>query len=615
MSRLVKRWQVAGLCVAVGAAALVMTPGRAEACGGTFCDGGVPGPMPVDQTGENVIFVIGGAEAEVHIQISYDPNTNAENFAWMIPLTAVPDFSVGSQPLFDQIRAATVPLYGLTTTFEDCGGEASTTAPATTDPTGFDTGTGGDGGSSGGMPDVLLMETVGAFDVVVLQDTELAPIKTWLESNGYLWDEDAAPILQQYLDEGNVIAALKLTNGAGVNDIHPITLKYPSNETCFPLRLTRIAAVEDMDIRVFVLSNDRAAPTNYRHVLVNPLKIDWLNQAVNYKEVITNAVDAMMADGRAFVTEYAGTSSGVQQFGVYDAAWSDQAFVGLDPTQVINELNNQGLATCFDEFFCNWNHPLVFGLLLEHLPPPMGVDPIQFYPYLADYGDQIDTMKWNGGADFAAALLGRIIEPGMHAVDLLDTWPYLTRMYTTISPAEMMEDPIFHINPDLNDVPQLNQANNYILCNSDSVVTLPDGREVYVPGGGPWPNIPNEEWWSEEVQTIALKGAPMTLVNNTAAIDKVLTEWNLSHDWPRSPSAETTGGDVPTTGATESGGASAGSASGSSSGGSEGSEGSGSGSASGGQDGDSGCGCRTDGGAHGLWLALGLLGLRPRRRR
>jgi hypothetical protein len=91
-----------------------MAPNRAEACGGTFCDGGVPGPMPVDQTGENVIFVMGGDKAEVHIQISYDPNTNAEKFAWMIPLTAVPEFSVGSQPLFDQVLAATVPLYGVT---------------------------------------------------------------------------------------------------------------------------------------------------------------------------------------------------------------------------------------------------------------------------------------------------------------------------------------------------------------------------------------------------------------------------------------------------------------------------------------------------------------------
>ncbi|MBL9104978.1 MAG: hypothetical protein JNL82_28795, partial [Myxococcales bacterium] len=79
--------------------ALLTAPQRAEACGGTFCDGGVPGPMPVDQTGESVIFVMGGAMAEVHIQISIDPNTNADKFAWMIPLTAVPEFAVGSQPL------------------------------------------------------------------------------------------------------------------------------------------------------------------------------------------------------------------------------------------------------------------------------------------------------------------------------------------------------------------------------------------------------------------------------------------------------------------------------------------------------------------------------------
>jgi MYXO-CTERM domain-containing protein len=599
--------RVAGLCAA-GVTAMTLMPGRAEACGGTFCDGGVPGPMPVDQTGENVIFVMGGDKAEVHIQISYDPNTNAEKFAWMIPLTAVPEFSVGSQPLFDQVLNGTVPMYGLNTVFENCGNDSG--FPGDSSQTNGDPGGGGstsgvgDTGTDDGPPDVLLMETVGAFDVVVLQDTELAPIQAWLEAEGYNWDPNAAPILQQYLDEGNVIAALKLTNGAGLEDVHPITLKYDSGETCFPLRLTRIAAIEDMEIRVFVLGNSRAAPRNFRHVLVNPLKIDWLQFATNYKEVITNAVDAMMADGRAFVTEYAGTSANVQQFGIYDNAWSEQAFVGLDPVEVVNTLNAQGLGLCTDDFSCAWGHPLVYGLLLEFLPPPNGVEPSTFYAYLGDYADQIDVAKWNDGAEFSAALLDRVIDPGMHAVDLLDTWPYLTRMYTLISPNEMMEDPIFHLNPDLDDVAQVRTATNYVLCNNDSVTTLPDGREVYVPGGNTWPDIPNEEWWEEEVQSIALKGAPMTLVNNTAAINKVLGEWNLSHDWPRSPVE--TSGDVPTTSDTDnptSGGSG-------SSGGSEAS----------GEDpplaAEPGCACNSNGPPPlGLGLAVfGLLALRPRRR-
>jgi uncharacterized membrane protein YgcG len=593
-----------GACVAAGVTATLLIPNSAEACGGTFCDGGVPGPMPVDQTGENVIFVMGGDKAEVHIQISYDPNTNAEKFAWMIPLTAVPDFTVGSQPLFDQMRNGSVPLYGLQTSFESCddsNGSASLSEPNGGD-SDFEGSTGGD--ETGGVPepDILLQTTVGAFDVVVLTDTELAPIQAWLESNGYNWDPNAAPILEQYLAEGNVIAALKLTNGAGINDIHPITLSYDSGETCFPLRLTRIAAVEDMDIRVFVLANDRAAPTNYRHVLVNPLKIDWLNFAINYKEVITNAVDADEAGGRAFVTEYAGTSATVPQFGIFDNLWDEQAFVALDPTQVVNTLNAQGLASCYEDFDCQWNHPLVYGLLLEFLPPPDGVDPINFYPYLANYAADIDLVKWNDGAEFSTELLGRIIEPGLHAVQLLETWPYLTRMYTTISPAEMMEDPIFHLNPDLADVEQTRTANNFVLCNGDAVTTLPDGREVYVPGNFPWPDIPGEVWWEEEVQTIALKGAPMTLVNNTAAITKVLTEWNLTHGWPRVP-GESGGssGDLPTGDYTSGSG-------GSSDGGEASSDGPP-------LAGEPGCACNSQGGPSGL-LLLGLLGLlRPRRRR
>ncbi len=78
----------------------------------------------------------------------------------------------------------------------------------------------------------------------------------------------------------------------------------------------------------------------------------------------------------------------------------------------------------------------------------------------------------------------------MHASKLLDTWPALTRMYTTISPDEMTEDPIFHTTPSLPSVAQLRQAYQSVLLNGDSIVRLPDEREVYVPSGAPWPAIP-----------------------------------------------------------------------------------------------------------------------------
>ncbi|PCC72614.1 Myxococcales GC_trans_RRR domain-containing protein/MYXO-CTERM domain-containing protein [Nannocystis exedens] len=581
-------WKRASILAAAACAAFTLTQSRpAEACGVNGCDGGVPGPMPVNQDGENVLFVLNPGEVEVHIQISIDPNTNAQKFAWLIPIAQIPEFEVGSQPLFDALLQASVPQYGLNQSFEQCGDQGLSgglTAPNGGTDGGFDSGTGeaATTGATGGDDPVLLKTTAGAFEIVVLQDKTVAPIKQWLIDNDFLWIDGADDTFQQYLDEGQVIVALKLAGGADEGDVHPIVLRYPSDENCFPLRLTRFSSVQDMDIRVFLLANGRAAPTNYRHVLVNPLKIDWFNFAANYKDVITKAVDELEADGLAFVTEYAGATSITAPFtfNVYNPGWNEAPFVGLAPEQVINRLNDQGLTNCFEPGFCFYNHPLIEGLLTEYLPVPDGLAPEEFYGNLAAYVDQIDVMKWGDGSAFATALVDRIIAPGLHAQDLLDTYPYLTRMYTVISPNEMIADPTFHINPDLEDVDNVRVAGNYNLCDGNSVVTLPDGREIFVPGGGPWPDFIGEMWWAEEISQVALKGKPMHLVNNTAAINTKIEEWNKSHGWPRSDAATGTAGST--------------------------------------GDDDSGCGCTSDQPRSGAGLlgvaGLGLLALRRRRR-
>jgi len=59
-----------GVVLAAGVLVGVATPRDASACGGTFCDTG-PRAMPVDQTGENIIFVMEPGQVEAHIQIQY----------------------------------------------------------------------------------------------------------------------------------------------------------------------------------------------------------------------------------------------------------------------------------------------------------------------------------------------------------------------------------------------------------------------------------------------------------------------------------------------------------------------------------------------------------------
>ncbi|HEY8378557.1 MAG TPA: DUF2330 domain-containing protein, partial [Nannocystis sp.] len=429
--------RAAGVCTALGVAWTLAVPQTAEACGANGCDGGVPGPMPVNQDSENVLFVLRPGEVEVHIQISIDPNTNAQKFAWLIPIAQIPEFEVGSQPLFDALLQATVPQYGLTQRVETCGEQNFDSAGG--EPGGLTAGWSGGGTTSDewetdsdGETPVVFKTVAGAFEITVLSDKTVAPIKQWLLDNGYLWIEGSDQTFQQYLDEGNVVVALKLAGGADEGDVHPIVLRYPSTENCFPLRLTRFSSIENMEIRVFLLGDSRAAPTNYRHVLVNPLKIDWLNFASNYKEVITRAVDELGADGLAFVTEYAGPSNVVDRFAfnIFSYNWNEDAFVDLAPEQVIATLNKQGLTSCYEPGFCFYNHPLIEGLLQQYLPVPGGLTAEEFYPQLDSYKDLIDTMAWGDGSAFAQALAERVISPGLHARDLLDTWPYLTRMYT-----------------------------------------------------------------------------------------------------------------------------------------------------------------------------------------
>ena len=141
------------------------------------------------------------------------------------------------------------------------------------------------------------------------------------------------------------------TASVTANPKAPDGLRYTGDESCVPIRLTRIAAQDDMDIRAFFLGDARTIPTNYRHVLVNPLKLDWPSFASNYKAIISLAVDAFAADGNAFVTEYAGPSDVVSKGNLYSDSWSAAAFTELPVVDVIDTLEAQGLMFC-DFDFC-----------------------------------------------------------------------------------------------------------------------------------------------------------------------------------------------------------------------------------------------------------------------
>ena len=482
-----------------------VAPSPAHACGGTFCDapGGPSGPMvmSVDQRGENILFVLDGKSVEAHIQIQYtgDP----AHFAWVIPVQQVPAFMVGSQALFDRLLGATVPTYGYTTT-NACPGKNQGAA-----------GAGGAGGGPGG-PSVVYQAAVGAYEIHVLSGGTADGVQQWLGKNGYAPSPDAPPILQQYLEQGYLFVAVKLQPGAGVDRIHPIVIKVPGNKPCVPLRLTAVAAVENMTVRTFFLASTRVVPMNYKHVTPNPLRLDWLQFGNNYDTVIANAIDTPVADGHAFVTEYAGTSAVAA---IAPTKWSSTPFQTVAPEGVMTELAKQSLATC-SQGSCVYKHPLIQGILHQFLPVPSGVTEGEFYSNLPTYKGLIDTSVWDGPG-FAGAFDELIVQPAKHATSVLDDHPYLTRMLTMISPAEMTEDPEFALRSGLGDValPHVASLSKGCVCNK---MTLPGGRVVDVTTG--WPAWSAEMPWAESVVDMSTAGPPAVLVDNAADIDAELAK-------------------------------------------------------------------------------------------
>jgi hypothetical protein len=542
----VENWIMRRLLACRGAAALAFmfafgAVEPAQACGGFFCDspGGGQPPMPVDQTGETIVFAFDGENVEAHIQIQYagDP----ERFAWLIPLQTTPEITVGSAQLFLNLLNSTVPRVSLTQSFEACFSPSSEStglgcASSINQDSAPAAGFSGDraGGSSGGgvvPPLIQLRKSVGAFEVNILSGSSAA-VEQWLVANNFLPDDEAPRIVDEYASRGYVFAAIKLSAGAGLDELHPLVVRYRGTEPCVPLKLTAIAAKEDMAVRAFFLGQQRAVPIgDYRHVTLNLARLDWFNQDSKYTALVTNAVDSAGADGHAFVTEFAGPSAIVPS-GLRAPQWNAGAFTTRRAVDVVGELQRQALLNCASVAACDSPHPQVIPLLRNHLPAPSGIPESEFWSNMSRYLDRFDPDAFDGAA-FASDFEARIIEPAEHGDELLAKSSYVTRLFTTISPHEMTADPAFAELPQnhgLGDVSPGMTATDRTTCNAKPVLTLPDGREAAHDSATP-PAFGNAMPWAERVDEFTAEGARIPIVDNGAAIDRELLTWNSSQGY------------------------------------------------------------------------------------
>ena len=487
---------------------------NADACGGLFCDG----QAPVDQSGEKILFVVDSTGVEAHVQITYT-GTDAQ-FSWVVPTRQVPTLSVGIDRMFTVVAQRTTPQYSVNWHYPTSCGSG-----------GGSGGSGGSGGYGGGIADagsadggggvgVVSSDVVGPYDSVVLTADDPQALKNWLQSNGYYLSPAGSALIDPYVQEHNYFVALKLHAGRNVSDIQPIVLRFSGNEPCVPLRMTAVAALNDMEVTAFLLGNARAVPTNYYEVVPDLARINWLQQGANYKAVISAAADE--AGGNAFVTEYAGTSS-VMSGALYVPNQFNLPLLRAttDPAQYVQQLLIQGFPLTGQ----------MLNIFRRWIPEPQalvdqGLPDTQFYNCLECY-----RQYWQGQAfdpnGMTTDVDTLIAQPLQHAQSLFDRFPYLTRVYTQISPVEMTRDPTFTFNPDVPDVSNVHIAQGYLGCgyfNGPIELVLPDGRTIWLSSANDqFPNtLPAaESWWQ-----MGSSGRGTQIGSNTDLINRRIAAHN-----------------------------------------------------------------------------------------
>lgn len=524
-ARVLRRRQLLSIILlALSALAVsIATPAPSQACGGFFCSQppapDVP-PEPIYQAGERVIFAFDEDNDRVtmHLEIAYSGEST--NFAWLLPIPALPQGEGGDLPLeqvlgisstslFDQLQAATDPKFDVDWRVQSsCGAQLLT---------GID-----DVNQSNASGDEPLNDrdgeheiqvrvrdeaSVGPYEAQLIEATDTDALYEWLAERGYFQDPKASALLSDYVKMDYKFLALRLRKGVEPGEIRPISLKIAMTSACVPLRLTSIAALEHMPILVWVLGNHRAIPKNFLHARVNPRALEWPG-APNYLDTVTKAVDT--SAGRAFVTEYAGAEK-IMDGLLYNS--DTQTFEqGVEAST-----DFQTLLTWVLTYYPAFDADLRMAMS-AHISMPDGLrgypngdclqmwrdrgsvgaqpscesndshvtTPAEYYGYLNYWMGQLGGQIEIDSDGLRAELLEVYFPARRDAQALLDEAPWITRFFTTISSPEMTRDPVFGFNAEL--APISNESTTRARAVSDSLcrnwelqVTYPDGSKDIVP--------------------------------------------------------------------------------------------------------------------------------------
>lgn len=179
------------------------------------------------QPTQKVYIHCDGQEERLVIQTKYAGP--AEEMVWLIPVPARPTVERGDPNLFVDLSKQT---HGLDISLTDFVALRMYTAGGARDP-------------------VVSHQRIGDYDVVLLAPVGSDDVIDWLGANEFGVPDEAVPILHDYIaEQWWMIAArihpdalTEITRAALADGtLHPLDIRFPSEECVYPLRLTSLAA-------------------------------------------------------------------------------------------------------------------------------------------------------------------------------------------------------------------------------------------------------------------------------------------------------------------------------------------------------------------------------------
>lgn len=439
------------MLVLLGLSAHVYTA-PATACGGLFCQN-----IPVDQAGEQILFHQDGEFITAMVRILYEGDS--ENFSWVVPVPDTPVLSTGADAFFDELDISTRPRFLL-----DAAGNG---ACASDDQFTQSASLGGtDGGTAESDSGVTVEDelVVGPFDIQIISSTNPDDMTMWLEDNDYDLSSRGRELIAPYVNDGMKFVAAKLRSGQSTGSIQPLIMKYRSAKPMVPIKLTAVAALENMGVLVWLVADARGVPDNYLHVVPNYTQLNWFtgpnNAYGSYQNLITAAMDEV--GGQGFATDFAGTI--------------DDSVIGFLSTADSLELELNSLDQLSDDnaflasLYTGRRTDALRSLYERYLPLPQGQDQRIYTDMFALQSNYTNEALNQARVSLRQAFMDVEIEPLRASTALLTNGRYLTRLYTTLSADDMTLDPSFAFNPNMGPQSRERRATLVQNCENDETV-------------------------------------------------------------------------------------------------------------------------------------------------